>query len=235
MKDDDHPSCNSSLGSWHMWFHIFKTSVEINFEKLLGHRVFKNHKIKIISNHVNLLQVCPSAPSFVFAVLFISSLNFVRDYFYSFTQFGCGYHCLNFDKFHHTFGWLENLCFCREMLCTAPLISQVQNNGFPSTFSEHSLVNINPSTGKKNWEFLVAFYVKWKSLLVDRLKGENIYYQTYVGCLLTSNYFLAVRHKVYSICTWITKKTLFVSLHLRGEKFFACQCQKQCFFYLSRC
>ena len=151
-------------------FHIFKTSVEINFEKLLGHRVFKNHKIKIISNHVNLLQVCPSAPSFIFAVLFISSLKFVTDYFYSFTQFGCGYHCLYFDKFHHTFGWLENLCFCRKILCRAPLISQVQNNGFPSTFSEHSLVNINPSTGKKNWEFLVAFYVKWKSLLVDRLE-----------------------------------------------------------------
>ena len=58
-------------------FNIFKTSVEINFEKLLGHSVFKNHQIKIISNHFNLLQVCPSVLSFGFAVLFISPLNFV--------------------------------------------------------------------------------------------------------------------------------------------------------------
>ena len=44
------------------------------------------------------------------------------------------------------------------------------------------LTYLNPSAGKKNWEFLLTFYVKWKSLLVDRLKGNNIYYQTYVGC-----------------------------------------------------
>ena len=143
-------------------FNIFKTSVEINFEKLLGHWawVFKNHKIKIISNHFNLLQVFPSVLSFGFAVLFISRLNFVSGYFYSFTQFGGSYHCFNFDKFRDTLWWLENLCFCREILCRAPLISQVQNTGFPSTFSEHSLVNINLSAEKKNWEFLLAICVK---------------------------------------------------------------------------
>ena len=130
-------------------FHIFKTSIEINFEKLLGHRVFKNHKIKIISNHFNLLQVCPSVPSLIFAVLFIPSLNFVSGYFYSFTQFGGSYHCFNFDKFRDTLGWPENLCFCREILCGAPLISQVRNTRFSSNFSEHSLVKINPSAEKK--------------------------------------------------------------------------------------
>ena len=39
----------------------------MNFEKLLGQQVFKNQ----IAIRFNILQVCPSMPSFVFAVFFI--------------------------------------------------------------------------------------------------------------------------------------------------------------------
>lgn len=186
--------CNSRNDLWTTKSHLcvkrmspnryikFYKQFKINFEKRLGHRVFKNHKVRIITNHFNPLQACPSFPCFVFDVLFIPSLNFVSGYFYSFTHFGGSYLCLNFDKFRDLPGWLESLCFCMEIICWAPLISQVQNTGLPLTFSEHSLVNIKPSAEKKNWELFRAFFVKLRSLLVDRLKGDNIYYQTYVGC-----------------------------------------------------
>ena len=41
-----------------------------------------------ISIRFNLLQVFPSVPTFVFAVLLISSFKVLRDYFLCFTQFG---------------------------------------------------------------------------------------------------------------------------------------------------
>ena len=41
-----------------------------------------------ISIRFNLLQVFPSVPTFVLAVLRISSFNVLRDYFLCFTQFG---------------------------------------------------------------------------------------------------------------------------------------------------
>ena len=46
----------------------------MNFEKLLGKKAF--------NIHFNLLQVCPSVPPFVFAVLFILSFYVLWCYFY---------------------------------------------------------------------------------------------------------------------------------------------------------
>ena len=48
----------------------------MNFEKLLAERVFKNTNFSRFYN--NLLQVCPSVPSFVYAVLYIPSFTVDR-------------------------------------------------------------------------------------------------------------------------------------------------------------
>ena len=50
---------------FNIWNKLWKTVRPLSFQ---------NHKIKIISNHFNLLQVCPSVFSFIFAVLFIPSI-----------------------------------------------------------------------------------------------------------------------------------------------------------------
>lgn len=49
----------------------------MNVEKLLGKQVFK----PTIAVRFYLLQLCPSAPSFVFSLLFIPSFNVLNDYF----------------------------------------------------------------------------------------------------------------------------------------------------------
>ena len=48
----------------------------MNVEKLLDKQVFKHD-----CNSIYLLQLCPSAPSFVFSLLFIPSFNVLNDYF----------------------------------------------------------------------------------------------------------------------------------------------------------
>ena len=48
-----------------------------------------------------LLQVCLSAPPFVFAVIY-SFFQCFYWLFLCFTQFGDSFHCLNFDKFRDT-------------------------------------------------------------------------------------------------------------------------------------
>ena len=50
---------------------------EINL--LVFNKVFKKTTVPI---HFNLPHVCPSVPSFIFAVLFIPSFNFLSGYFY---------------------------------------------------------------------------------------------------------------------------------------------------------
>jgi len=49
----------------------------MNVEKLLGKQVFK-HTIAI---RFYFLQLCPSVPSYVFSLLFISSFNVLNYYF----------------------------------------------------------------------------------------------------------------------------------------------------------
>ena len=51
---------------------------------------------------INLLQLCPSVPLFLFAVLFIPSFYVNPSYFHVSLSFVAGFRCLNFDKFHHT-------------------------------------------------------------------------------------------------------------------------------------
>ena len=46
------------------------------------------------------LQVCPSVPSLVFAVLFVPFFHVFKSLFKCFTPSGDGFHCLN--KFHDT-------------------------------------------------------------------------------------------------------------------------------------
>ena len=48
----------------------------MNFEKLLAERVFKNYNISRF--YSNLLQVCPSVPSLVYAVLYIYLFKFMH-------------------------------------------------------------------------------------------------------------------------------------------------------------
>ena len=59
----------------------------MTFEKLLAGRVFKNHNISRLYN--NLLQVCPSVPSFVYAASYIPSLTVDRLFLFSHTDKFC--------------------------------------------------------------------------------------------------------------------------------------------------
>ena len=70
----------------------------MNFEKLLGWKVFKT----TITIQFSLLQVCPSLLLLVFAVSFIPSFNYLSGYFRCSTQCGGSCHCLNFHKFPDT-------------------------------------------------------------------------------------------------------------------------------------
>ena len=59
---------------------------------------------------VNLLQLCPSVPSFVYALLLYLLLMFDR-LFLSFTQFIGSLYCLNFDKFRGHYSFNFNVSF----------------------------------------------------------------------------------------------------------------------------
>ena len=51
----------------------------------------------------NLLQICPSVPSFVYAVLLVLSFNIFSVFFSLLLNLGADpMHCLNFDKFRDT-------------------------------------------------------------------------------------------------------------------------------------
>ena len=49
-----------------------------NFEKLLAEKFSKS----AIAIQFNLLQICPSMPSFLYAMLFIPCFNILRSYFH---------------------------------------------------------------------------------------------------------------------------------------------------------
>jgi len=51
----------------------------MNLEKIVGLTSFQKRTISVC---FNLLQVCSSLPTFVFAVLLISSFNVLSDFFY---------------------------------------------------------------------------------------------------------------------------------------------------------
>ena len=62
----------------------YKQLNKMNCEKLLAGQVFKNTNFSRFYN--NLLQVCPSAPSFVYAVLYIPSFTVDRLFLFPHTD-----------------------------------------------------------------------------------------------------------------------------------------------------
>ena len=56
----------------------YTNNKSLNFEKLCGKQVFKN----TTEIRFNLLQVCPSVPPFVFAILLIPSFHVLSSSFY---------------------------------------------------------------------------------------------------------------------------------------------------------
>ena len=76
---DDHPSFNSSLCSLDIWFSYIQ-----NFNKNILWKTFRLTSFQNPQNTTCLtfLQVCALVPSFIFAVLFISSFNILSGYFF---------------------------------------------------------------------------------------------------------------------------------------------------------